>query len=295
MADLRVERWRKFGRDRLYVTGSDDTQLGWCDLTTGAITVADEHDRPAVHDAVAAWRQASPAARPPEPVAPVTPRPEEPAPGPRPGPASTWEDLAERRPGHAAREQALALRRASPVLTFLARLLRVHTDERAWRIGADGEEKVAAQLARLIKKDPRWRVLHAVPVGENGADIDHVVIGPAGVFTLNAKHHPGAKIWVAGRTFMVNGRKLPYLRNSQHEAARASRLLTAASGLEVQAKGVVVPVGAQSITIRTTPEGARVIYRKGLVRWFRRWPEVLEPKVIDRIFDAARRSTTWQS
>jgi hypothetical protein len=24
------------------------------------------------------------------------------------------------------------------------------------------------------------------------ADIDHVVIGPAGVFTVNAKHHPDA-------------------------------------------------------------------------------------------------------
>ena len=79
-----------------------------------------------------------------------------------------WDDLVQRRAGQAAREQATALKEAAPVRTFLARLLRVHTDERAWRIGADGEEKVAAQLAKLIKRDPRWRVLHAVPVGENG-------------------------------------------------------------------------------------------------------------------------------
>ncbi|MDP9431276.1 MAG: NERD domain-containing protein [Actinomycetota bacterium] len=49
------------------------------------------------------------------------------------------------------------------------------TDERAWRIGADGEKAVAARLAEL---GDRWRVLHAVPVGERGSDIDHVVIGP---------------------------------------------------------------------------------------------------------------------
>lgn len=32
------------------------------------------------------------------------------------------------------------------------------------RIGADGEEKVAAQLGKVAKKDPRWRFIHAIPV-----------------------------------------------------------------------------------------------------------------------------------
>jgi hypothetical protein len=78
----------------------------------------------------------------------------------RPAELAAWADLAQRRAGQAAREQATALKQAAPVRTFLARVLRVHTDERAWRIGADGEEKVAVQLAKLIKRDPPWRVLH---------------------------------------------------------------------------------------------------------------------------------------
>lgn len=81
--------------------------------------------------------------------------------------------------------------------TFLARVLMVHTEERAWRIGADGEEKVGAQLDKLIQRDPRWRAIHAIEVGERGSDIDHLVIGPGGVYSLNAKHHPGAKVWSA--------------------------------------------------------------------------------------------------
>ena len=43
-------------------------------------------------------------------------------------------------------------------------------------IGADGEEKVATQLAKAAKKDPRWRFLHAIPVGDRGSDIDHVIV-----------------------------------------------------------------------------------------------------------------------
>lgn len=317
MSELTVVRWRKYGKDRLYVNGPDELRLGWCDLLTGALTVEVETDREAVEAAVASWRalagMPAPATptTPPPPVADTAARRERPA-APTGAPAVLaelsppesepaepvepgWEDLAGRRAGQAAREQALALKQAAPVRTFLARVLRVHTDERAWRIGADGEEKVAAQLAKLIAKDPRWYVLHAVPVGENGSDIDHVLIGPPGVFTLNAKHHPGAKIWVAGNTFMVNGQKQPYLRNSRHEAQRAANLLTAAAGVPLHAVGVVVPVGAEDVVIKTAPDGVHVVYRRALVKWLERQPELLDQGAVERIYEAARRSTTWQT
>jgi hypothetical protein len=81
------------------------------------------------------------------------------------------------------------------------------TDEWAWRIGADGEEKVAAQFDKVAGKDPRWQFIHAIPVGTRGSDIDHLVVGPGGVFTVNAKNHPNAKVWVGGDTFLVNGHR----------------------------------------------------------------------------------------
>ena len=205
-----------------------------------------------------------------------------------------WEDLASRRAGAMAREQAIALKQAAPVRTLLARVLKVHTDERAWRIGADGEEKVAARLEKLAKKDPRWRFLHAIPVGENGSDIDHLVIGPGGVFTLNSKHHPGGRIWIRGNGFRVNGTQLPYIRNSRHEAARASRYLSTACGFTVEAAGIVVPVGADSTTIKEAPADVHVINRMALVSWLRRRPEVLDDEAVLAIFEAARRSTTWR-
>jgi hypothetical protein len=56
--------------------------------------------------------------------------------------------------------------------------LSCRTDERAWRIGAVGEEAVAKRLEGF---GAGWRVLHSVPVGKRGSDIDHLVIGPGGV------------------------------------------------------------------------------------------------------------------
>jgi hypothetical protein len=67
------------------------------------------------------------------------------------------------------------------------------------------------------------------------------------VFTLNAKNHPNAKLWIAGDTFLVNGQRHPYIRNSRFEAFRAAGLLTSAAGIKVDATGVVVPVGAAGV------------------------------------------------
>jgi hypothetical protein len=329
VSDVSITRWRRYGKDRLYVTDTDGGKLGWHDLLTGTTEITNPALADAVRAAVAQWLAEQPArlARPPtspaqpgvrtepaecEPGPPAAdsatpPAPEPPPPAPEPPPAAPapapaqltasavgWTDLAAHRAGQLAREQALALKAAAPVRTLLARVLRVHTDERAWRIGADGEEKVAARLAKFAKKDPRWCCLHSIPVGEKGSDIDHLLIGPGGVYTLNAKHHPKANIWVGGNTFLVNGQRQPYIRNSRHEADRVSRLLTAVCGFPVFAVGVVVPVGAAQVTVKNPPADVHVVSRAQLTRWLRACPERLDDTITAAIFDAARRSTTWQ-
>lgn len=312
-----VTRWRRYGKDRLYVTDAAGLKVGWFDLVAdqphpetpmrlgelaAAVQTWQATDIPVAATALAGLQKQvetpAPAVAATGPVLSALGVASAPPADPHilpVAPAAEWNDLAEQRAGALAREQAVALKQAAPVRTFLARALGVHTDERAWRIGADGEEKVAAQLRKLQSKDPRWHVLHAVPVGENGSDIDHVVIGPGGVFTLNAKHHPGAKIWVAGNTVMVNGQRQPYVRNSAHEARRAGRLLSAVCGFPVTAVGVVVPVGAEDVVIKTPPEEVHVIYRRALTQWLRERPGVVSEVDIARIYAAARRSTTWRA
>lgn len=93
--------------------------------------------------------------------------------------------------------------------------------------GAEGEAETGRVLAGL---PPGWRTLHAVPVGTRGSDIDHVVFGPGGVFTLNTKHHRGKNVWVAGHTFMVSGQRQHYLRNSRHEGERPASCCTRPPG-----------------------------------------------------------------
>lgn len=316
--NVELTPWKRFGHDRVYVT-VDDRKVGYRDLTTGKDHPEDPADGALLTAAIEANLAAtgmSPAAVDlTPPVAPTRPIelvvPQEPAQIVMPVIEATptlpveesWRDLATNTPGQAAREQAMeewrVRREEKPVRAVLGRLLNVHTDERAWRIGADGEEAVGAQLEKLVRKDPRWRVLHAVPVGDRGSDIDHLVIGPAGVFTINTKHHPGAKIWVGKDQLRVNGHVQPYIRNSRFEAQRVARLLSVACGFDVRADALIVLYAVEEITVKTEPgekDGStiHVKYRRQAIRWLRRQPTVLSDERIDKIYEQARRSSTWK-
>jgi hypothetical protein len=199
-------------------------------------------------------------------------------------------DLARNRPGAAARQQARQLRSRAPIRTLLSRLVDSPTEERAWRTGADGERIVAGILAQL---DRRWRAIHAVPVGNRGTDIDHVLIGPGGVYTLNAKHHPRGNVWVGGEHVRVNGHPVRYVRNARFEGERAARLLSAAARRPVSVLPFVVIVGARELTVSEQPEGVVLVEARRLLRHFRGQPELLSADAIDQIHAAARNSVTW--
>lgn len=53
--------------------------------------------------------------------------------------------------------------------------------------GASGEERVGALLGRL--EEQGWQVIHDVRFDHG--NVDHIALGPAGLFTIETKSHPG--------------------------------------------------------------------------------------------------------
>ena len=203
--------------------------------------------------------------------------------------------LTQRVPAQAVITQLLDLQKGAPPRTAPARIFGRSplADEAApWYRGALGE----LHVGRLLTKLPTgWHVLHAVPVGKGDADIDHVVVGPGGVFTVNTKNHSCQKVWVAGRTFMVNGQKQPHVRNAEHEALRAGRLLTAAAGVAVTVVPVIAIVDPASLTEREKPATVVVLTSSQLVRWLKKRPTVLSPEQVAALLTAASHPGTWHA
>jgi hypothetical protein len=80
---------------------------------------------------------------------------------------------------------------------------RASQPTRAWRDGARGERATARRLHRLERHG--YTVLHDLQVPGSHANLDHLAIGPAGVFVIDSKYYRGrldlgadGMLWYAG-------------------------------------------------------------------------------------------------
>lgn len=164
-------------------------------------------------------------------------------------------------------------------------------DAEPWYVGALGELEVARRLGAL---GPGWHVLHSVPVGTGASDLDHVVIGPAGVFTINTKHHRGQHVWVGAKRILVNGQRTDHLRNAAFEAKRTSKLLSVAARMLVDVTPVVAIVGARRMTVRERPYDVAVLHDHELVGWLQRHPATLTPGQVQHLAAVAAQPGAWK-
>lgn len=179
------------------------------------------------------------------------------------------------------------------VRRFVERLLGVQTADRSWRRGAIGEERVAALLDRSLGDG--WVVVHDLTIGSQGANLDHLVIGPAGVFALNTKHLKG-NVVVYDRAILHNGTNYRFLPKARAEAQRVRDRLSAATGLDVRVQSVLVWSGSATVTVKGRPADVRSVHDRALPRWLRKLPQdVLSPGDALRIERAARDPDTWRT
>jgi hypothetical protein len=190
--------------------------------------------------------------------------------------------------GARAKEQELAGEKGI-ARRFLERVLDPKTEDRSWRRGAEGEERVAAQLAAL---GDEWAVIHDLTIGRKGANLDHLVIGPAGVFALNTKNLTG-KLTVYEHAILQNGHKTAFVPAALREARTVQQRLSAAAGREVRAWSVLVVMGCE-VEVRKPLANLTLVRARGLPRWLQKLPVGdLSPGEVLELERLARTPGTW--
>jgi hypothetical protein len=89
-------------------------------------------------------------------------------------------------------------------LMMLSTFLEVPQTIDAWRIGADGERRTGRDLQGLA--DAGFVVLHDRRVPGYGGNVDHIAIGPSGVWAIETKSIAG-KVEIHGDSLTIGRRK----------------------------------------------------------------------------------------
>lgn len=159
-----------------------------------------------------------------------------------------------------------------------------------WFDGAEGEIEVGVQLATL---PPEWAVFHALPIGGHGWDIDHVLVGPGGVVTINTKQHRGQHVSVERRTVLVGDRSVPYIRHARFEAERITLLLQGRRPLAHPVRPAVVFVNPRSLSYRSLPDDVKVVDARSLIEWLTELPVILGPAARLGIIEVLDNPEMW--
>jgi hypothetical protein len=161
---------------------------------------------------------------------------------------------------------------------------RPSLDAIAWRRGAAGERRTARLLGPLERQG--WAVLHDLAVPGSRANIDHLVIGPGGVFAIDSKQYRGRlQLDAVGKLWHGRYPLAPALRAASWEADQAAQHLPD-PGMAVVP--IVAVHGAQVPWGKVVIDGVPVVSARRLPSMLCQLPVVLGPERVASLADLAR-------
>jgi hypothetical protein len=150
----------------------------------------------------------------------------------------------------------------------------------AWRTGAIGEQRTGELLGPLEAEG--FRVIHDRLIPGSRANIDHIVVGPPGVFVVETKNYERR---------LSRARKEKFAAQAKREAAAVATVVS-----PVPVTPLVCVHRADLGWFKLEVDGVRIVGPKELVRLFRKAHVQLQQddvtRLADRIEQSLRPATT---
>lgn len=159
-----------------------------------------------------------------------------------------------------------------------------HSRGESYKQGLLGEQRTALELLSLERRG--WRTLHSVPLTDT-KDIDHLLIGPAGVFAVNTKltDYP---VEYRDPSVYVGGYRKDWRENQLHTTTACEGKLGGATGMDISVESLVV------VWSPIAPTGADwLVHGEQLTEYLSTFPHVLDPALVEYMYSQARKKTTW--
>lgn len=182
------------------------------------------------------------------------------------------------------------------VIADTVRTARQTTSVAAWGKSSAAERRTERQLRGLAKHG--YHVLHAraVPLDDEGVSdgkIDHLVIGPSGVYAIDSEQwDKRLPVRTKSHLKLYHGPidKNARLDEARWEAAHASRTLTAQVGFDVPVQPSVAIYGPSIPWKVLTVRDVDVYSGSRAKAYLRRRPKILTDEDVQQIYEAASRA-----
>jgi hypothetical protein len=164
----------------------------------------------------------------------------------------------------------------------------------AWLVAVRAANRPISGTRELARLGRGWRVLDDVAAGRRGR-LDHLIIGPGGVFAVTGRHEARNTICLGGDSLLVDGNRIHHGRLGREAAAEVSGRLSDAVGFTVPVTPLVLIVGDRRFVVPHQPDDAvvRVTTPAAGVRWMRRRSIEWAADDLERIYAGACEPQTW--
>ncbi|MET4783088.1 nuclease-related domain-containing protein [Glaciihabitans sp. UYNi722] len=185
-----------------------------------------------------------------------------------------------------AMDDCLAQQAEAPRLSLFARLFGLDPLAqgalRSYR-GARAELAVAHSLTSL---GDDWTVLHSVSMEPNTPALEHLAIGPPGVFVISTKSHAAQTVWVGELMFMADDIRYPYLPIAEQQ----NREVAERFDLRAPVTSCMVVAAPRELTVRRHARHIEIVTAHGFEKWLRELPRLLSPQLVSTL---AAEASSW--
>ena len=137
----------------------------------------------------------------------------------------------------------------------------------------------------------RWDVLHDVPLGD--WVLDHLAIGPAGVFAIVTANFSDNDVVIGPTNLIVAGEQHDDIQRARKQALDAATRLSAATATTVVVAPLLVLVQPRKVTRREAPSDLHIVASFEVDRFLNDGSAVLTGDEVAALSDIADLETTW--
>ena len=162
----------------------------------------------------------------------------------------------------------------------VAELIGLPDEILSWRRGAAGEEETGRLLGTL---PPEFRVLHDRRVPNSRANIDHIVVGPTGIFAIETKSYAGRMTIREGELFVAGRRRTPILAQAHWEADMV-RSVVRRAGIQSDVAAIICVHRAELPRNAPTVDGVTIVDGVGMIKRLTNSETTLAESDVDQVW-----------